>query len=1007
VAEDRWKRVESLFHAARERAPQDREAFLDAACAGDTTLRDEVASLLVTAGASFVDRGIEGVVSPQARLSLTGRQLGPYLVGAQLGAGGMGEVYRARDTKLGREVALKILPVDLATHPDRLARFRREARLLAALTHANIAVIYGTEDVDDVHALVLELIEGPTLAERLAGLRPVGNGLPIAEVISIARQIADALDSAHKKGIIHRDLKPANIKIAPDGRVKVLDFGLATIASDDADRDLTHAPTVTIGATREGTIVGTAAYMSPEQARGLVVNKQTDIWAFGCVLFELLTGRSAFARATITDTLAAILEREPSWDTLPATTPASIVRLLHRCLEKDPSRRLHDIADVRHELDDAAPLPAKASTRFRWILAAGTMMLIALGVAAGALLRPRKAQALTDKDTIVLADFTNRTGDPVFDGTLRQGLSAQLEQSPFLSLVSDQKIQQVLRLMGQPADARLIPSVATELCQRTDSAAVVEGSISSLGSQYVLGLRATNCRSGDLLDQEQAQAARKEDVLASLSLIANTFRTRVGESLAMIEKHSAPLPETTTSSLEALKAYDTGQKVSFSQGPSAAVPHFERAVQIDPEFARAYAVLGITYSNLGESVRSMEATMKAYQLKDHASDRDRFFIATMYDRQVTGDLERERQTLESWAQTYPRDRDAPGLLAGFATTATGRYELSIDAGEKSIAIDPDSTLAYGSVAFSHLHLDRLSDAEATLQRALGRKLDHPDFPRVRYFIAFLGNDHAQMSRWAAQAKGKPGVEDMMSHLESLAMARAGRLADAGSAIDLTIDLARQGGQKERAAMFEAAAADWEAFYGNAPAARRRADDALALSKGRDAAYAAALALALSGESSRSRALADDLNARFPEDTCVQFMYLPTLRAQLSLNMHEPAAAIQSLQVASRFDFAQGGTGFNGFFGALYPVYVRGTAYLAAHRPAEAAVEFQKVLDHPGAVLVDPMAAVARLQLARSLVLAGDAAKAKSAYQDLLTLWATGDADASLIKQARAEFARLQ
>jgi tetratricopeptide (TPR) repeat protein len=1003
MAEDRWKRVESLFHAARERAPQDREAFLAVACAGDAALRDEIASLLVTAGASFVDRGVEGVASPEP--PLTGRQLGPYLVGARLGAGGMGEVYRARDTKLGRDVALKILPADLATHPDRLARFGREARLLAALTHPNIAVIYGTEDADGVHALVLELIEGLTLAERLAGPKAAGNGLPIGEVIFIARQIADALDSAHKKGIIHRDLKPANIKIAPDRRVKVLDFGLATIATGDGARDMTHAPTVTIGTTREGTIVGTAAYMSPEQARGLAVNKQTDIWAFGCVLFELLTGRAAFARGTITDTLAAIVEREPSWDTLPATTPPLIVRLLHRCLEKDPSRRFHDIADVRHELDDAASLPPKTSTWFRWMLA-GTM-LIAVGVAAGTLMRPRKAQALTDKDTIVLADFTNTTGDPVFDGTLRQGLSAQLGQSPFLSLVSDQKIQQVLGLMGLPADARLTSSVATDLCQRTDSAAVVEGSISSLGSQYVLGLRATNCRTGDLLDQEQAQAARKEDVLASLSQIANTFRTRVGESLATIEKHSAPLPETTTSSLEALKAYDTGQKVSFSQGPSAAVAHFERAVRIDPGFARAYAVLGITYSNLGESVRSMEATMKAYQLKDHASDRDRFFIATMYDRQVTGDLERERQTLESWAQTYPRDRDAPGLLAGFATTATGRYELSIEAGEKSIAIDPDATLAYGSAAFSQLHLDRLSDAEATLQRALNRKLDHPDFPRVRYFIAFVRNDQPQMSRWATQAKGKPGVEDMMSHLESLAMARAGRLADAGRAIDITIDLARQAGQKERAAMFEAAAADWEAFYGNAASARRRADDALALSKGRDAAYAAALALALSGESSRSRALADDLNARFPEDTCVQFMYLPTLRAQLALNMGDPAAAIQWLQAASRFDFAQGGTGFNGFFGALYPVYVRGTAYLSAHRPGEAAVEFQKVLDHPGAVLVDPMGAVARLQLARSLASTGDAVKAKSVYRNLLAVWATGDADASLIKQARAEFARLQ
>jgi tetratricopeptide (TPR) repeat protein len=938
-------------------------------------------------------------------MSLTGRTIGVYTVGPLIGAGGMGEVYRAHDVRLGRDVALKILPSSLDRDPDRLSRFDREARLLASLTHPHIAVIYGAEDTDGVHALVLELVEGPTLAEKLEGLSAEGKGLPASEALTIARQIADALEAAHRKGIVHRDLKPANIKITPDGRTKVLDFGLAKIAAGTA-QDRTHAPTVTVAATREGAIVGTTAYMSPEQARGLAVDQRTDIWAFGCVLFEMLTGRAVFARGTMTDTLAAIIEREPHWDTLPSTTPPAIVRLLHRCLEKNPEQRLHNMADIRLTLDDAEPTSAKPSMRRRWIVAAGVMVLV-IGAEGAALLLPRRAQALTDKDTIVLADFTNTTGDAVFDGTLRQGLSVQLGQSPFLSLVSDPKIQQVLGLMGHPADARLTPAIASEVCQRTDSAAVVEGSISSLGSQYVLGLRATNCRNGDLLDQEQVQAARKEDILASLSQIANTFRTRVGESLATIEKHSAPLPETTTSSLEALKAYDAGQKVSFSQGPSAAVPHFQRAVQIDPEFARAYAVLGITYSNLGESVRSMEATMKAYQLKDHASDRDRFFIATMYDRQVTGDLERERQTLESWAQTYPRDRDAPGLLAGFATTATGRYELSIEAGEKSIAIDPDATLAFGSIAFSQLHLNRLSDAEATLQRALNRKLDHPDFPRVRYFIAFLKNDRSQMSRWAAQAKGKPGVEDMMSHLESLAMAHAGRLEDAAHTIDLTIDLARQGGQKERAAMFEAAAADWEAFYGNAPAARRRADNALALSKGRDAAYAAAFALALSGESSRSRALADDLNARFPEDTCVQFIYLPTLRAQLSLNMREPAAAIQSLQAVSRFDYAQAGTGFNGFFGALYPVYVRGTAYLSARRPAEAAVEFQKVLDHPGAVLVDPMGAVARLQLARSLALAGDVAKAKSVYQDLLALWATGDGDASLIKQAKAEFARLQ
>jgi tetratricopeptide (TPR) repeat protein len=725
------------------------------------------------------------------------------------------------------------------------------------------------------------------------------------------------------------------------------------------------------------------------------------------VLYEMLTGERAFARDTTTDTLAAIIEREPPWEALPPATPPSIVRLIRRCLEKDSHRRLHDVADVRLELEETEPKPATRSTTVRWIAAAGAALLAGAAIAAWLLL-PRQAQALTEKDTIVLADFTNTTGDAVFDDALRQGLSVQLQQSPFLSLISDQKIQQILRLMGQPPDARLTPAIANDVCQRAASAAVVEGSIASLGSQYVLGLRATNCHSGDVLAQEQAQAARKEDVLASLSQIANTFRTRVGESLATVEKHSTPLPETLTPSLEALKAYSNALKLFFSSGGAAmAVPLFERAVQIDPEFARAHAQLGIAYSNLGESVRSSEATMKAYQLRNHASDRDRFFIATMYDRQVTGNLERERQTLESWSETYPRDRDAPGLLGGFATTATGQYERSIEASEKAISIDPDATLAYDSAARSNMHLGRVADAEAVMQRALDRKQDHANFLVLRYFISFLKGDRAGMSRSAALAKGKPGLEDILSHLGALDAARSGRLQEARRMSGLAVELAQQAGQQERAAMFEAGAAVSEAFFGNTAAARQRASGALERSTGRDVQYAAAFALALAGESSRVGVLANDLDKRFPEDTSVQFNYLPTLRAQLSLNGREPAAALELLQTASRFDLAMTGIGFNGNFGALYPAYVRGTAYLSAGRPAEAAAEFQKILDHPGIVLVDPMGAFARLHLATALALAGNPARAASALDDLLNLWSTADADAGPAKQAKAERARLQ
>jgi tetratricopeptide (TPR) repeat protein len=994
MSDERWQRVESLFHAARERAPADRDAFLDAACADDIALRDEVASLLVTAGASFVDRGVDGVLSPAARPSLTGRRLGPFVVGPLLGSGGMGEVYRARDTKLARDVALKILPADVASHPDRLARFGREARLLAAFSHPHIAVIYGTEDSDGVHALVLELVEGPTLADRLTR-----GPMPLTEALPIARQIAEALDAAHKKGIIHRDLKPANIKITLDGRVKVLDFGLAKIAAGGSE-ERTHAPTMTVAATRDGAVLGTAAYMSPEQARGLDVDARTDIWAFGCVLFEMVTGRAAFARGTVTDTLAAVIEREPQWDLLPTTTAPAVLRLLHRCLEKDPNRRLHAMADVRLELDETAPPRAS-----RWLLGAGVTLLVIAAAAGVVMLRPRSAQALTDKDTIVLADFTNTTGDAVFDGTLRQGLAVQLEQSPFLSLVSDQKIQQVLRLMGRPTDSKLTPAVAQEVCQRTAGAAVLEGSIATLGSQYVLGLGATNCQTGNLLDQEQAQAVRKEDVLNVLSRIASTFRTRVGESLTTIEKHSKPLPEATTSSLDALKAYSTALTLAETSGPGAAVPLLERAVQIDPLFAVAHAHLGIAYSNLGESVRSIESTSKAYQLRDRASDKERFFIATMYDRQVTGNLEKEQQTLESWAQMYPRDNSAPGLLSGFATTATGRYELSVKMGEKAIAIDPDETIAYDSVAFSYLHWGRPQDADMMIQRALDRKLDHPDFLVLRYFTAFLNDDRAGMTHWEEQAKGKP-VEDMLLHLEGLVQARSGRLTEARRLSGQAVELAKQAGKKERAAMFQTAAAVSEAFFENFASARQQATAALSLSTGRDVQYVGALALALAGDSSRALIFADDLDKQFPEDTMVRFSYLPSLRGLLALNGHDPASAIRQLEGSTRFDFAMTGIGFNGLFGALGSVYVRGLAYLAAHQPAKAATEFRKFLDHRGAVLVDPMGALARLQLARSLAQSGDIAGAKNAYQDLLSLWKTADADVLPVRQARIESERL-
>jgi tetratricopeptide (TPR) repeat protein len=593
----------------------------------------------------------------------------------------------------------------------------------------------------------------------------------------------------------------------------------------------------------------------------------------------------------------------------------------------------------------------------------------------------------------------------LFDDTLRQGLAIQLQQSPFLSLVSDEQIRRALLFMKQPADSRLTPELARGVCARTASAAVLEGSIAALGSQYVLGLRATACATGDVLADEQAQAARKEEVLSALSRIATRFRTRVGESLATIEKHSTPLQEATTPSLEALQAYSGGMNAAFS-GSVRALPLFQRAVAIDPDFALAHAQVGFRYGVLGESKLARQSLLKAYQLRQRASDAERFFIETLYDRDFTGNLERERRTLETWAESYPRDASPHTLLAGLALLSTGQYELAIAETEKALALDPDRTPAYANRAFNQVRLNRLDDALLTVRHATERKLDSPEFLLIEYSVAFLKGNDEEGERIAALARKSPAVSDLISHLEALALARAGRLQDARRTSAVSVEIAQRAGQSERAGLFEAGRAVWEAFYGNAAAARQSAGRALELGRGRDVDYAAAFALALSGDLPRSRALAEGLAREFPEATFAQFMYLPTLRALFALNTPDPPAAIQALQIASRYDLALGGVGFIGRFGGLYPIYVRGLAHLAARQPAEAAAELQRILDHRSIVLFDPMDALARLQLARALALAGDTVKAKSAYGDLLTLWKNADSDIPVVETARAEFARL-
>ena len=619
----------------------------------------------------------------------------------------------------------------------------------------------------------------------------------------------------------------------------------------------------------------------------------------------------------------------------------------------------------------------------------------------------RRPPLLTDTDSLVLADFVNSTGDPVFDGTLRQGLAVQLAESPFLSLISDERIRQTLRLMQRPPDTRLTPDLAREVCERTGSVAVLEGSIASLGKDYVLGLRTKNCRNGETIDEQQLQVTRKEDVLNALGQITRKLRSRAGESLATIRKHSTPLEQATTPSLEALKAFTTARQTSFANGFAAALPHLQRAVALDPQFAMAHGLLGLMYSNLGEADLAAESTQKAYQLRHRASEREKFFIEFLYDRQVTGNLKKGQQTLQAWAEAYPRDFSSLSLLAGRVTESSGAYEKGIQAAQKDLELNPDDTYGYDALAFQFLHLGRLTEVEDTMRRAASRKLQNPDFLVLRYFLAFLNDDPKGMEEAANLTRGKPGVEDLLMHDQALVLAYSGRLRDAGILWQRAVRSAQETGNRERAAMYESAAAVCEAYFGFGPAARGRAQSALQLGKGRDVEYAVAFALALSGDSAGAQPLADDLAKRFPEDTSVQFSYLPALHALFAVAQKQPWKAIEELQPAVSYDLAFPGIAFSGKFGALYPAYVRGEAYLAARQGEKAAAEFQRILAHRSLTLADPMGAVTQLQLARALVLSGDPSGAKRAYQSFLTLWKAADSDIPIFKAAQTEYAGLQ
>jgi serine/threonine protein kinase/Flp pilus assembly protein TadD len=924
-----------------------------------------------------------------AHSQFVGQTLSHYRILEQIGAGGMGVVYRARDEQLERDVALKVLPSGTLTDETARKRFRKEALALAKLNHPNIATVHEFGSLKDTNFLVTEYIAGLTLETKLAA-----GAISEKEVVDLGIQLAQGLCAAHEQGIVHRDLKPANLRLSSDGRLKILDFGLAQL--------IPHAsavgPTATL--TQPQGVSGTLPYMAPEQLRGNMTDVRTDIWAAGIVLYEMATAHRPFEEKVPTALVDDIIHKTPlSPRSLKPTLSPQLAKVILRCLEKQPTHRYQSARELLTDLErlSTGAQPHAARRRLWPIIAASAIVVVML--AAGAFLFRRRSPRLTEKDTIVLADFINSTGDPVFDDTLRHGLSAQLEQSPFVNLLSEQRIAETLTLMAQPKDARLTHELANEVCQRTASAAVLDGSIAQIGAQYLLTLKAVNCANGESLASTEAPASDKNHVLDALGKVASEIRSQLGESLASVQKYDAPAENVTTASLEALKAYSLGYRAMVVKSdPPAAVSLFQRAISLDPNFAMAYARLGICYSNLNETARAAENTRKGYQLRERVSEREKFYIVSHYEEVFTGNLEAASKIHELWAETYPRDNVPPHNL-GIIYAYLGDYDKSLAASQEVLKLNPGSGSAYVTLVGSYLYLNRLDDAKATAQEAQAHNLDSPQMHLKLYLLDFLQDDAAGMEQEAAGLMGKPGFEDQMLYNESDTAAFVGQFAKARGLMRRAAESAKRVDEKETAAGYEAEAAVREALAGNMALAKQQAQAALTLSNGRDVAAMSAIALGRAGDTRQAMWLAADLNKRFPEDTIAQLNHLPTIRAATALRGGDTGRAIEALALAAPYEL--------GLASSLYPVYLRGEAYLAAKRGTAAAVEFQKILDHPGVVANEFIGSLAHLQLGRAYLMAGDTTQAKAAYQDFLTLWKDADPDLPILKEAKAEYAKLQ